>query len=91
MRGFCKDDEKRIPKSGRSGLIEYKDLLGASVYIKSLTMGNGRMWNKDGRKEYKVEDISFRISTDGKCITVLKLSDCPGKTFTLKDIEFKLD
>ena len=49
------------------------------------------MWNKDGRKEYKVEDISFRISTDGKCITVLKLSDCPGKTFTLKDIEFKLD
>ena len=60
MRGFCKDDEKRIPKSGRSGLIEYKDLLGASVYIRSLTMGNGWMWNKDGRKEYKVVGYFFQ-------------------------------
>ena len=39
-------------------------------------------------KKYKIEKIEFRISIDGKAITIVKLVGLDNYIFTLKDLIF---
>lgn len=91
MRGFCKNNEIRIPKKNQQGNISLDKVRGSKVRIKSLTVSNGFNWEPAKNNEYTISDIAFRISVDGKCFTIVKIKEIPNKTFTLKDIEFKLD
>lgn len=85
MKGICSNDELRVVDN--SGLISISQVIGAKVYIKSITMGNAWNWKDSGKRTYTVKDVGFRISVDGKCFTILTLEEC-DEIFTLKDIEF---
>lgn len=89
-RGFCINDEIRIPKLNQQGNISLDQVIGSRVKIKSLTISNGFDWKPSKDNEYTISDLVFRISIDGKCFTIVKIKEIPNKTFTLKDIEFIL-
>lgn len=71
-----------------SGIWEYDQLIGAKVVVKSLSV-SGNFFNMctGGRDLFTIEEIYFRISLDGKTITVIKLRELPDKIFTWKDLE----
>lgn len=77
---------KNLRIHGPSGCWEYGQIIGASVKIKSLAIGN--FFTHLGGTTGTVENIYFRISLDGKAITCIELKEFPGKVFTLKDLEF---
>ena len=68
-----------------SGVWEYSQMIGAKVYIKSMPVSNFFNCQNAGNL-FTIKNIYFRITTDGKAITVVELSEIPGKVFTLKDI-----
>lgn len=72
---------------GPTGTWDYVQMLGAKVRIKSLPVSNffGTMCSV--ADVLTVKDIYFRISLDGKVITVVELVEYPGKIFTWKDLE----
>ena len=86
-RGFCNDDERRISRNEPSAIVEYENLIGSKVKIKSASMQNGFYWTKNTDQLFTVSEIGFRISIDGKCHTILSLAEVTDRTFTLKDIE----
>lgn len=89
MKGYCKDDERRISYEEASGVVGLNRIIGAKVIVKSVSMQNGWRWDDDFiGKELTVGDIGFRISVDGKCHTIVVLNEIEDRTFTLKDIEF---
>lgn len=68
-----------------SGLWEYWQLVGAKVYVKSMPTSNFfRCADADEPKTIK--DVYFRITTDGKTVTVIELEEYPGKIFTWRDL-----
>lgn len=73
--------------TGPSGTWDYIQLLGAKVRINSLPISNffGTMCSVSD--EFTVKDIYFRISLDGKVITLVELVEYPGKFFTWKDLD----
>lgn len=71
---------------GPCGLWHLEDLIGAKVRISSLPISNFGAIDMD--QHYTVEDIEFRISLDGKAITIVKLKGLSDYIFTLKDLEF---
>ena len=89
-KGFRLDDERRIPRDEVSGVVGLDRIIGAKVIVKSVTMQNGWEWSDEDekRKEYTVSEVGFRVSIDGKCCTIIALSEIEDRTFTLKDIEF---
>lgn len=72
---------------GPSGIWEYEQLLGAKVKLKSLPVSNFFGCMCSDSDTLTIKDIYFRISLDGKTITVLELAEYPGKIFTWKDVE----
>lgn len=86
-KSFCNDDERRISRDESSAVIEYENLIGAKVKVKSASMQNGFHRVKDINQLFTVSDIGFRISIDGKCHTIISLAEITDRTFTLKDIE----
>lgn len=72
---------------GPTGTWDYVQILGAKVIIKSLPISNffGTMCSNSDL--FTIEDIYFRISLDGKVITIIKLVEYPDKFFTWKDLE----
>lgn len=86
-RGFCNDDERRISRDESSAVVEYENLIGSKVKIKSATMQNGFYRMKDINQLFTISEIGFRISIDGKCHTIISLAEITDRTFTLKDIE----
>lgn len=86
-KSFCNDDERRISRDESSAVIEYENLIGAKVKVKSASMQNGFHQIKDINQLFTVSDIGFRISIDGKCHTIISLAEITDRTFTLKDIE----
>ena len=71
---------------GPAGIWEYENMVGARVRIKSMPVSNFfRLAEID--KTYVVEDVYFRVSTDGKVITVVKLVGMEDLIFTWKDLE----
>lgn len=67
-----------------SGIWEYYQLIGAKVYIKSMPVSN--FFNLQNSTKGTIKDILFRITLDGKTITVVELEEYPGKVFTWKDL-----
>lgn len=71
---------------GPSGIWLPEELIGAKVKVLSVPISN--MVPIDCGKTMHVEKIDFRISLDGKAITVVTLKECPDAIFTLKDLLF---
>lgn len=72
-----------------SGSWEYPQLIGAKVEIKSLPVSNQFRCFSSGSSTGTIRDIYFRISLDGKVITVVELNEFPGKIFTWRDLQVK--
>ena len=70
-----------------AGIWEIENLVGAKVAIRSVGIGafNGGSSLVDG--EYKIKNIHFRISTDGKVITMVELEGHEDEPVTFKDLE----
>ena len=79
-------DYKRI--IGPSGIWKLEDLIGATVKISSMPISNMRTIAIDSSQGFTVEYIDFRVSLDGKAITVVKLKRLEDLVFTLKDLIF---
>lgn len=67
-----------------AGIWDYKNLIGAKVRVKSMPMSN---FHRGVFGDCTIEDIYFRISIDGKVITVIRLKEHPDLFFTWKDLE----
>lgn len=72
---------------GPTGNWEYTQLLNAKVRIKSLPVSNFFCNMSSDTDLYTIDDIYFRVSLDGKVITLVALREMPGKFFTWKDLE----
>lgn len=70
-----------------SGSWSYEQLIGAKVRIKSTGAVNGLFSCFDSQGLSTVKDMVFRISTDGKTIPVVILSEYPDKVFIWRDLE----
>ena len=68
-----------------AGTWEYCNMIGAMVKILSIPVGDFKPLTKG--TNCIIEDVYFRISTDGKVITVVKLKEYPDFLFTFKDLE----
>lgn len=70
----------------------YHNLIGATVEIKSVPIS--AFWETGTdlsatAGEYKVKDIIFKVTTDGKVITTVELDGLEGRVFLWKDLELK--
>ena len=72
-------------KQDPAGTWEYEDLIDSGVKVKSMPVSN--FIAIDSEATYTIEDIYFRVSLDGKIITIVKLKEIPGAFFTLRDLE----
>lgn len=72
---------------GPSGNWDYYQLIGAKVRISSLPISNFFNCINSTTDLYTIKDIYFRISIDGKTITIIELEEYPDKFFTWKDLE----
>lgn len=69
-----------------AGIWDYQNMIGAQVKVKSMPVSNfssGIM----ASDSYTISDIYFRVSLDGKTITVIRLKELPDLFFTWKDLE----
>lgn len=82
MRTNC-DCYRRIDPSG---LWNPEELIGAKVRVRSLPVSSffGRF---ESDREYTIGEIWFRVSVDGKALTVIILKEVPGIEVTWKDLE----
>ena len=69
-----------------SGNWDYEKLIGAKVSVKSLPVSNF-FGCFDGSGNKTIKDIYFRISIDGKAMTIIELEEYPDKIFTWRDLE----
>lgn len=84
--GSCRNRRCTSP----AGTWDYHNLIGATVEIKSLPLA--AYWGYQEvvtSGEYKISDIKFRVSVDGKVFTVVELEGLEGRTFLWKDLEIK--
>ena len=88
MKGFCKDNERRINWNDDSGVICMDDVIGSKVQVVSLTMSTASGWSYPSTKIFTIEDVKFRVQTDGKCHTLFYLKECPKRVFSIKDLIF---
>lgn len=69
-----------------AGIWDYQNMIGAQVKVKSMPISNfssGIM----ASNIYTIDDIYFRVSLDGKTITIIRLRELPDLFFTWKDLE----
>ena len=67
-----------------AGIWDYENLIGAKVRVKSMPMSN---FHNGVFGDCTISDIYFRISVDGKAITIIRLKEYPDLFFTWKDLE----
>ena len=67
-----------------AGIWDYKNMIGAKVKVKSMPISN---FHAGILGECTISDIYFRISTDGKVVSVIRLEEYPELFFNWKDIE----
>lgn len=74
-----------------AGVWGYEDLIGATVRVKSRSIGSG-LFSVDSSSEYKIKSINFRLDIDtGKLVTIIRLDGLDGE-YVWKDLELlKLD
>lgn len=68
-----------------SGSWSYEQLIGAKVRVVSTSVSN-MFRSFDCNDISTISKIDFRISTDGKVIPIVILSEYPDKAFTCRDI-----
>lgn len=73
---------------GPSGIWSPSELVGAVVQVGSMPVSNFGSAAIDVNSKFVVESVDFRISLDGKAITVVKLKGLDDCIFTLKDLIF---
>lgn len=84
MKSICNKTRVTDP----AGIWDYKNLIGAQVRISSSGVSNMNIsFAFDASKIRTIEDIYFRVTTDGKTITIIRLQDMPDCIFTWKDLE----
>ena len=69
-----------------AGIWDFQNMIGAQVKVKSMPISNfssGIM----ASDTYTIGDIYFRVSLDGKTITIIRLRELPDLFFTWKDLE----
>jgi hypothetical protein len=71
---------------GPYGSWTREELLGAHVKISSMPVSNF-VKGFDCNQICTIKDISFRVSNEGKTITIIVLDQFPEYTFGWKDIE----
>jgi hypothetical protein len=69
-----------------AGIWSYDNLIGAKVRIVSTTIGNFNQFSAI-EDDYTIKDIYFRVSVDGKTITLVELEGLEDQYFTFKDLE----
>ena len=67
-----------------SGIWKIEDLVGSRVKIHSLPISN--FVALDCNEIFTIDRIEFRISMDGKAITIIFLKGLPDIEFTFKDL-----
>ena len=73
---------------GPSGIWSASELVGAVVQVGSMPVSNFGSAAIDVNSKFTVDSVDFRISLDGKAITVVKLKGLDDCIFTLKDLIF---
>lgn len=81
MASNCRTKRYTCP----AGIWELDNMIGAIVAIRSTGIGNFTDCEASG--EYKIKDVIFRVSVDGKTITLVELEGLEGDYFTFKDLE----
>ena len=69
-----------------AGIWDFQNMIGAQVKVKSMPISNfssGIM----ASNIYTIDNIYFRVSLDGKTITIIRLRELPDLFFTWKDLE----
>ncbi len=69
-----------------AAIWDFQNMIGAQVKVKSMPISNfssGIM----ASDTYTIGDIYFRVSLDGKTITIIRLRELPDLFFTWKDLE----
>ena len=89
-KAFCNDTDRRISRDDATGVVGILDLIGSKVQVVSLTMSTVAGWTKSNKELFTIEDIKFRVQTDGKCHTLFYLKECPGRVFSIKDLIFEI-
>lgn len=86
IKSNCCNNKNRLKVTSPSGIWELDQLIGAKVLIKSIPVSNffGTCRMND---LMTISKILFRVSLDGKAITIIELEEFPGKTFLWKDLE----
>lgn len=84
MKKIC----NRTRVTDPAGVWNYINLIGATVRICSMPVSNlNNLFAFDNTTLHTIEDVCFRVTTDGKTITVIRLKDLPDCLFTWKDLE----
>lgn len=84
MKSIC----NRTRVTDPSGIWEYKNMIGAKVRISSMPVSNLNFsFAFNCSAIYTVDDVYFRVTTDGKTITIIRLKEIPDYIFTWKDLE----
>lgn len=78
---------KRMVKPHGTWTLE--DLIGARVNISSMPVTNFVGKEFSSGVTCTIKDIYFRVSLDGKTITIVELEEYPGYFFTWKDLEIE--
>ena len=72
---------------GPYGSWTREELIGAHVRISSMPVSNFAIRGFDCHQVCTIKDIIFRISNEGKAITIILLDQFPDYFFTWKDLE----
>lgn len=84
MKSVC----RRTRITDPAGVWNYKNMIGATARIKSMSVSNlNNIFAFDSTTLHVIEDIYFRVTTDGKVVTIIRLEDMPDCLFTWKDLE----
>lgn len=84
MKSIC----NRTRVTDPAGVWDYRNLIGAQVRISSIPVSNlNNIFAFDSTTIHTISDVYFRITTDGKTITIIRLQDMPDCLFTWKDLE----
>lgn len=69
-----------------AGVWGYEDLIGATVRVKSRSIGSG-LFSVDSSSEYRIKSVRFRLDIDtGKLVTIIGLDGLDGE-YVWKDLE----
>jgi hypothetical protein len=78
--------------SSIEGTWSYRDLIGSRFKLKSISFSLNKSLKKDcqlrfSEQELTLEEVYFRVTTDGKVFTLFKMKEVCGTLFLPRDVE----